>query len=551
MKKTLRSISRMAAGVALALLAAVVGCSDKDSGGTAAGTGGTGSGGASAAEKRGSITVSLYDRGNIPAEEGTMDNNRWTKWVNANGPADVKFVPIPRWESLQKYNVLFASGSAPDLIMEFDRSYLGQLYNQKQLLPLDNLINQYSKEYKARLDRYPALKKAATMPDGKMYFLGRPYNMDPNHYLFIRADWLKKLNLQVPTTTDELLAVAKAFTENDPDGNGKKDTQGIALSFISGIVLNHMFGNGFTLFGTDQYPWMLRDDKIVHDWDRLKAAIAFQKTVYDAGYTDKDFVTDKNGAKSAQDWMAGKVGIYGSSLNVKNYETLKKNVPDAEIVPIALPKTEFGQFSPLLNNPIQITGAVNASAKDPAAVIRAIDFMSSDGFKTTIGNGLEGEHYKKGANGCPEPIDPEKTKKEVSYIADMNMLASLAPDACTGLENKTNPSPAEKDMIEALKQGRKAYVDASRPMPGVTHRDFLPLLPQDLAQINTNANKTILDMANKAIVGGSGYTAEQFIRDAKAAWEKAGGTKVDDFYDKWYRDNKDSALLMKDLYEMK
>ncbi|NQX58353.1 extracellular solute-binding protein [Paenibacillus qinlingensis] len=536
------------AALATALALVVVGCSTKDEK-----TSTTSPSAATQAtpEKRGTITASLYDRGNIPAEEGTIINNRWTKWVNEKGPADVKFVPIPRFESLQKYNVLFASGSAPDLIFEFDKSYLGQLYNQKQLMPLDDIINKYSKEYKARLEKYPALKKATTMPDGKMYFLGRPYNLDPNHYLFVRADWLKKLNLQVPKTTEELLAVAKAFTENDPDGNGKKDTQGIGLSFISGIILNHMFGNGFTLFGTDQYPWNLKDDKVVHDWDSLKAAIAYQKTIYEAGYTDKDFVTDKNGAKSAQDWMAGKVGIIGSSLPTKNYETLKKNVPDAEIIPIALPKSEFGQFSPLLNNPIAVTGAVNAAAKDPAAIVKEIDFMSSEAFKTTMNNGIEGEQYKKGANGCPEPIDAEKTKKEVSYIADLNMLASLAKDSCTGLENKTNPTPIEKDMLEVLKQGRVAYVDPSRPMPGVTHRDFLPLLPQDLVAINTNANKTIVDLATKVLVSGNSYTMDQFIQEAKAAWEKAGGPKVDAFYDEWYQANKKTALLMKDLYEIK
>lgn len=538
------------AGAALVLLALTAAACGNEAGGSSPAA--SGSDIANTPAKRGSITVALYDRGNIPAEEGTMDNNRWTKWVNANGPVDVKFVTIPRWESLQKYNVLFASGSAPDLIFEFDRSYLGQLYNQKQLLPLEDIIAEYSKEYKQRLEEYPTLKKAATMPDGKMYFLGRPSNMDPNHYLLIRADWLKKLNLEVPQTADELLAVAKAFTENDPDGNGKNDTQGIGLSFISGIVLNHMFGNGFTLFGTDQIPWIVQDGKVVHDWDRLKAAMAYQKEIYDAGYADKDFVTDKNGAKLAQDWMAGKVGILGSSIpSVKNYEALKSNSPEAEIIPIPLPKTEFGQFSPLLNNPIAITGAVNASVKDPEAVVQMIDFMSSDSFKKTINNGIENEHYKLGTNGCPEPLDAEKTKNEVSYISDMNMLASLASDPCTGLENKLDPTDTEKAIVEIRKQGRIAYVDPSRPMPGITHKDYLPLLTQDLAQINTNANNTILDLANKAIVSGSSYTIEQFIQEAKAAWEKAGGQKVDDFYASWYEENKDSALLMKDLYEMK
>jgi putative aldouronate transport system substrate-binding protein len=523
----------------------------------AAGCGGNGAGKTedtkNAAEepaKRGSITVSLYDRGTVPADEGTMDNNRWTKWVNENGPADVKYVTVPRFESLQKFNVMFASGSAPDLILEFDTAYQGQLYSQKQLMPLDDLIAKHSKEYKQMLEKYPAIKKAGTMPDGKMYLLGRPMNFGPQHYLFIRADWLKKLNLKAPTTPEELLEVAKAFAAKDPDGNGKADTQGIGLSFVSGIILNNMFGTNFTLFGTGQYPWIVENGKVVHDWDRLKAALEFQKQIYDAGIADKDFVTDKNGEKQKQAWITGKLGIYGGNgADVKIYEALKKNVPEAEIIPIELPKTSFGHYSPLLSTPIQMTGMVNAAAKDPVSVIKMIDFMSSEKYFNTIQNGLEGVHHKLSANGCPEPIDAEKNKKELGYAGDMNMLAPLL-GKCFGLENKVNPTPAEKDMVQIINMAKKAYMDPAKPMAGITHSSYLPNLPQELAPINANANKTIIDLAVKAIVSGKSYTVDQFVQEAKATWEKAGGAKVDDFYGKWYDENKDKAILMKDLYQM-
>ena len=40
---------------------------------------------------------------------------------------------------------------------------------------------------------------------------------------YIRKDWLDRLGLSVPTTVDELYAVLKAFREQDPNGNGRKD----------------------------------------------------------------------------------------------------------------------------------------------------------------------------------------------------------------------------------------------------------------------------------------------------------------------------------------
>ena len=375
-------------------------------------------------------------------------------------------------------------------------------------------------------------------------------DVNPQLYLFIRSDWLKKLNLKTPTTPPELLEVAKAFTTQDPDGNSKADTQGIGLSFVSGIVLNHMFGTGFTLFGTDQVPWILENDKVVHNWDRIKAAIGFQKDLYESGVVDKDFVTDKNGEKQKQAWITGKLGIYGGNgADITIYETLKKNVPTAEIAIIPLPKTEFGQFSPLSSNPIQMTGMVNAATKDPEAVMRQIDFMVTEKFTKTIEFGMEGVHYTPTSNGCAQVIDADKNKKERDYNRDMNMLQPIV-GPCYGLDNKVNPTPTEKELGELVKQARTLYINEKAPMVGITQKAYLPNLPQDLATINTNANKTILDAANKTIVSGKSYSVDQFITDAKAAWEKAGGTKVDDFYAKWYDENKGTAILMADIYKM-
>lgn len=45
----------------------------------------------------------------------------------------------------------------------------------------------------------------------------------------IRKDWREKLGYDVPTTWDELSALAEAFATEDPDGNGKDDTYGMVI----------------------------------------------------------------------------------------------------------------------------------------------------------------------------------------------------------------------------------------------------------------------------------------------------------------------------------
>lgn len=69
--------------------------------------------------------------------------------------------------------------------------------------------------------------------DGKIYglpMMGNGYDEVP--VMFIRQDWLDNLGLKMPTTIEELKEVARAFTEDDPDGNGQNDTYGLAVDGV-------------------------------------------------------------------------------------------------------------------------------------------------------------------------------------------------------------------------------------------------------------------------------------------------------------------------------
>jgi multiple sugar transport system substrate-binding protein len=62
--------------------------------------------------------------------------------------------------------------------------------------------------------------------DGKTY--GVPWSVQAMA-MYYRADWLAKLKLKVPTTWDEMVKVAVAFTTQNPEGKGKNNTYGIGI----------------------------------------------------------------------------------------------------------------------------------------------------------------------------------------------------------------------------------------------------------------------------------------------------------------------------------
>ncbi|WP_237932260.1 ABC transporter substrate-binding protein [Buttiauxella sp. S19-1] len=73
---------------------------------------------------------------------------------------------------------------------------------------------------------YPTAWESTRYTDGKFY--GVPTSAQ-TFALFVRKDWREKLGMPAPKTWSDVEKLAKAFTTQDPDGNGKNDTYGFLL----------------------------------------------------------------------------------------------------------------------------------------------------------------------------------------------------------------------------------------------------------------------------------------------------------------------------------
>jgi len=493
-------------------------------------------------EKRGKISALILDRGAIDPSEGTYAENRWTKWINENAGVDVEFVPVPRAESINKVNVLLASGQAPDVIAEYDANWLKGLAEQKQALALDELIEQHSVEYKALLEKYPELRQLGTMPDGKLYLVGSVAPRELVYGIFIRQDWLEKLGLEVPKTVEEFYNVAHAFAHKDPDGNGQKDTFGVNLSYEGAGQIDAMYGNEMMI---------LQDDKIVRQFDRMKAANEMKQRLFANDVVDKDYLNDKNGAKAEQDFVNGKLGIYlGKRQTVdKSYNTLKGNVPEAKIVPILYPESEFGAFGPDFNPQFTVNTIINAKTKDPIAAIKYIDFLAKQSTAEALQYGLPGEHVNM-VDGCPVAIDAEKNKKEVyagEYGISKNKI--FLKDCKANSRILTSEDPLDKEFIEIWKQTEAMYFDPSRMKAGFTNSRLRPAMPEDISTTFNNGWNDMNNFFAKAIVGGG--TIEAAYEETMNAWNNGGGPDVEKWLNDWYAANKDKWIFMDDLYAVK
>lgn len=490
-------------------------------------------------QERQKITVAVYNRDNVPASEGTIIDNRWTKWIKENAPVDVEFVAIPRWESGEKYNALFASGTAPDLIEEFGVDNMNTFYTNGLLMPLNDVIEQYSTEYKGILEKYPALENFLTKEDGQMYTFGVVNKSNSNHYMIIRKDWLDKLGLKEPVTTEDFVEVCKAFTNNDPDGNGEKDTQALSFSGVTYSLTRAMYGG----MGSWQDDWYKADPagdstEIVYHWDHAESVLAMMKELYDAGCVSKDYATDQNGTQAQQDFINGKLGIVGlnggKGAVLSLLTNLTANNPEADIKAIPLPISEYGAFQPAGGGFLQSNAAINADCKNPEAVMAYIDWLNKP--ETILMLRYGGDEYSviDEATGGYVPKDADVFKTEVAYNGDFYMTSSQILNPYADILNFDESKPLEKRAKEIVIEADGYYLDPSRIFYQLMTK---PSLPSDLTLVKSNIGTQIDDIYTKAVLGGESYSVEQAMTDAKKIFADAGGDRITEYLNDWHSKN--------------
>jgi len=166
-----------------------------------------------------------------------------------------------------------------------------------------------------KLDKYPNLKPANEQTgrnasvNGKIYGI---YRVRPllRSAVLLRKDWLAKVGLPMPESVDDLYRIAKAFTEQDPDGDGKKNTYGLIIPKWPGFYASSSPYDVFETWYGAPNGWGERGGKLVPGFDTEEfytADRALQKWV-DEGLVNPDFATLDSGNWN-DPFVAGKGGI--------------------------------------------------------------------------------------------------------------------------------------------------------------------------------------------------------------------------------------------------
>jgi putative aldouronate transport system substrate-binding protein len=219
----------------------------------------------------------------------------------------------------------------------------------------------------------------------------------------MRKDWLDKLGLQPPQTTDDYEALFKAIHDADLDGDGTKGNTLGWTGYVNTAELDSIFNQAFGVTGT----WM-KDSS--GQWvnarvtDQEKAKIAWYAKLAAEGLLDKEFVTNTFDVKEDK-FYTGKAGvIFASSPEVADiyYGKMKQAHPgeDISLVLLPLPKGPGGQGLAAVDVSKESRGfAIASTSQHKEEAAKLLDFMASKEGQDIDRMGFEGEQYTKDASG--------------------------------------------------------------------------------------------------------------------------------------------------------
>lgn len=217
-------------------------------------------------------------------EKGVAWFQELSEMYQAEHPdVEIESVTYPTQQWIEKSIAALNTNTAPDLIFN----------NYERVIKVDNPTKKVMdlKELLAEIDDTSFLSeqdlKIATYQDQMLIFPIQRVQMA----FGVRKSWLENIGAEFPKTWADALAVAKQFTEGDPDQNGTAgDTYGFALEAANPRDLIHML-DLFT-FGTGVPHTVIDPDgNIVINEDRHKEVTTeLVKVFTEYKYTPKDTV---------------------------------------------------------------------------------------------------------------------------------------------------------------------------------------------------------------------------------------------------------------------
>lgn len=420
-----------------------------------------------------------------------------------------------------------AGGDIPDLVYELDPVNVFNDADQDFIVEVPyGTIEKYAPTYYNYInENAPAAWSYSRYDDANWGVPNLNYYNGFGKVSAYRADWLKKVGMEAPTTLDEMHDVLYAFVHDDPDGNGQDDTFGF---LPTSSHYHYFFAEIFGAYGVLPFDWQEVDGEIVYGGLRKETEEALQVLAdwYKEGLIHPDFIA---GASLSGLATANKIGYmheisYQDKNNPKTtISVIREVIPEADWSYTSAPYGPDGMRGSRVWGDLCHVVSFGNTEQYGVAVPRMLKMLegmfTDEELAMQVEVGKEGEHWTT--------ADKTTTSSTIYQFADdyvtgdQRRLAGLCasfngpsffkPIASTKELYMNNMSDSYRKWLEAYSEDDAALTDEFYKV------DIVPSAMDYLEDVRTKQMKLMAD-----IIQGT-KPINSYLKEFSEIWSKGGG----------------------------
>lgn len=220
-----------------------------------------------------------------------MNTNDFTKFYEEKTGIKIKWELATRDNWKEKLNLALSTNDYPDAIMWFSPDLAKYGVKEGIFIQLDDLLEENAPNYMKMVgDNLGVMRQT----DGHMYSMGgvnECYHCMYGKKMWVNTMWLEKMEMEVPTTTEEFYEVCKKFLEINPKGiaiGGTAPGKGWHSSFEEFLLNSFTLAQAKSQSGSTNFSdWTVvnGDGKVMTTatTDEYKEGVKWLKSLYDLG----------------------------------------------------------------------------------------------------------------------------------------------------------------------------------------------------------------------------------------------------------------------------
>lgn len=339
--------------------------------------------------------------------------------------------------------------------------------------------------------------------DGKQY--GLATGLGGGCITYVKKSWLDAVGMSAEDITDwdSYYAMLTAFAKEDPDGNGKDDTYGVAAAGFLGSESPYI--NYLPQFWLDSYPSFTQDENGTwydgFNTQETKDALIRLQTAYADGVIDPESLTMQTKSVREKWWSEDQSGSFGAFTYWAGYwndnlvENMTNNGIDSELVRLE-PLTEMDGY---INRESPMYCIIDDGDGDDSREQAIFDAF----FETMFDGGTVQMLWVYGAEGVHWSTEAEEfttgegdSLKEYKY-SDGEFHLKLNPGDTTTVWKKNAIDPSS--MICSLTNGYETASDLTKECNAFFSENCVDSPKTASCDGITNNGGTITDLKNEVI----------------------------------------------------